>query len=372
MNSTKSHTLKTTIVATVAAVVVLVLATFFWRKSKDDSALVPAWQRRAVELFSSESQSTLASQFAKSPLIGFAFFGNMRGQAEPCTCAFFPHGGSKRIRRIAASLRSENADALVLSSGNNFDNAGQPSPEQMGSPEAILSDLYNPAVLTASNVARSDLFRGLAWLKSSPASAEVMFSANLVDAQGNLIFKSHLDLDRGGKKLRIIGLSSEQSFKDGEKFGDPLAALKPLVSGAPADLIVVLADLNSVDVERVAELLKDGVPSLILGSEYYWDEYERFYFGRSLWINNRELSRSVLWTQIAADTLAKNSTVIGVERFPNYRETFVKPVAELESSDVNLLKALFAREGTTPALMGSKPIFVSAEWDEPGAKKAEK
>lgn len=360
MSFKKSISQKTAVVALVATIAVVVSYLLFRDNSAKQLAIHKA---QALEIFGAKSHDAIAKTFNQSPQIGFAFFGNMRGQALPCSCSFSPHGGVKRIKHIAQAVFAQNSDQLVLSSGNNFDNTEVVLKDEMGSPEDILRELYVPSVLTAANVARADLFRGLEWISANPQAKEVMISANLVDAADELIFKSHLDIERATKKITIVGLSSAKKIGD-LKFKDPATALESVLGSAATkpDLVIILADLEIGDLRAVAARLKQ-IPSIILGSVNPWNEYEHFYLENSLWITNREFSKSVFWTQLSAPSLSVSPLIVGLDQFMAYATTYEKPNEELIDADLEFLDTLFDVNHGKFAVGLSRAIAASEVWD---------
>ncbi len=136
---------------------------------------------------------------------------------------------------------------LVLDSGNAlFKNIGLPVDEALQQRARFILKAMGQMGTAAMAVGARDLVPGSAWLKKEAEKAGVpLLSANLVDAQGKLLFVPSKIVEVGGTKIALIGASPEGAVADdaGAK-GNPTASAVRAEARKlrqKADVVIVLA-----------------------------------------------------------------------------------------------------------------------------------
>jgi 2',3'-cyclic-nucleotide 2'-phosphodiesterase (5'-nucleotidase family) len=125
---------------------------------------------------------------------------------------------------------------------------------------------------SAMAVGARDLVAGTAWLKKEAEKAGVpLLSANLVDAQGKLLFPPSKVVEVGGRKIALIGVSPE-----GPVTGDQGAKGNPTASAVRAearklrqkvDAVVVLAAMPYAQSLQLSQQLGGAVDFVLQSHE---------------------------------------------------------------------------------------------------------
>ncbi|MEE2827792.1 MAG: hypothetical protein VX498_01275 [Myxococcota bacterium] len=197
----------------------------------------------------------------EADLQGRIFFSaNLLGEFEPCSCPDRPLGGIAQAAALVEAARGKGTPVFWLDSGDRlfrFDMAmtGQVEAERRAR-SVLLVDAGNAGGLDALGLGRLDLGSGLDYLRRLAVRAAFpMLSANLVDDEGNKVFKASILIDRGGRQVGITSVLPSGLEGRGYRSTDPIAAAKAEVRALRAmgaDLVVVLSNLGIDEDSRLA------------------------------------------------------------------------------------------------------------------------
>ncbi len=181
------------------------------------------------------------------------------GYVEPCGCTSKPLGG---IQRLASIVKAGAKDRLVLDAGNLLlpkDHLDEATREQHVFKSEILARMYRKLGVAAINLGASDIGAGTEVLRALQREGAVpLVSANVrpVKDKGPMIAQSLLR-KIGGMTIGITGVASAKNFSKvphlqtsawTETLEKELVALEK----QGAELLIVLADLDAVESEKLA------------------------------------------------------------------------------------------------------------------------
>ncbi len=200
------------------------------------------------------------------------FSSNVLGEFEPCSCPDIPLGGVGQLVAQVEAARATGVPAFWLDSGNRLfrlDMAMTGTEEAERRLRAILLvDAGSVGGLDAMGVGRLDLGGGLDYLRAlAKRAAFPMLSANLFDADGELIFEPSVLLQRGDLVVGVTSVLPADMHPAGSSTSDPYGAAKREVRALRkqgADLVVVLSNLG---MEADAKLGRVSKADLVLGSQ---------------------------------------------------------------------------------------------------------
>jgi 2',3'-cyclic-nucleotide 2'-phosphodiesterase (5'-nucleotidase family) len=117
-----------------------------------------------------------------------------------------------------------------------------------------------------------DLVQGPDWLKAQASKAKVpVLSANLVDAEGKLLFPASRVVEVGKSKVGLIGASPMGPLEKGAARGTPAVAAvlaeANKLRGQKVDLVVVLAAVPYADSLQLSRELGDAVDLILQSHE---------------------------------------------------------------------------------------------------------
>ena len=199
------------------------------------------------------------------------FTSNQRGEFEACTCPDLPLGGISQAVALVNSVRSQGKPTFWLDTGDRFfrvDMALLSTDEAERRLRAmLLVDSANLGGLDVMGLGRLDLGAGLDYLKKLEKRASFpIISANLVDAEGQLLFAPSVMLERGGLRIGVTSVIPEDVLGNRFRAMPARAALRRQVRAlraAGAMLVVVLSNLGE-DMDR--RLARSSIADVILGS----------------------------------------------------------------------------------------------------------
>jgi len=200
------------------------------------------------------------------------FTSNQRGEFEPCACPDVPLGGLSQGVELIASIRALDEPTFWLDSGDRFfrlDMALLSTDEAERRLRAmLLVDSANLGGLDAMGVGRLDLGAGLSYLKKLEKRASFpLLSANLVDAEGELLFQPSVLLERDGLRIGVTSVLPDDVLGDRFRALPARAALRKQVRAlrsSGAMLVVVLSNLGEEADRRIA---RSSGADVILGSQ---------------------------------------------------------------------------------------------------------
>ncbi len=199
------------------------------------------------------------------------FSSNQVGEFEPCSCPDTPLGGLAQQTGVIDGARSRGVPVFWFDAGDRFfrhDMAMNSVEEAQRRRTAILLvDAGSRAGLDAHGVGRLDLGAGLPYLeKLALRSGAPLVSANLVDADGALLFPPSTIVERGGLRVGVTSVVAAGTSGLDYRALEPVAAARARVKelrDAGVDLVVLLSNLDSDDDKRLA---RGARPDLLLGS----------------------------------------------------------------------------------------------------------
>ena len=200
------------------------------------------------------------------------FTSNQRGEFEPCTCPEVPLGGISQAVALVNSVRADGKPAFWLDSGDRFfriDMALLSTDEAERRLRAmLLVDSANIGGMDAMGVGRLDLGAGLDYLQKLAKRASFpLISANLVDAEGELLFKPSVLLERDGLRVGVTSVLPDDVLGDRFRALPARKALRQQVKelrSSGAMLVVVLSNLGE---EADRRLARSSGADVILGSQ---------------------------------------------------------------------------------------------------------
>ena len=199
-----------------------------------------------------------------------ALVGEVRGEIEPCGCPTLPFGGFPRREKLLERLRKEGIPLFHLDAGElllkGLATARTESRERratllMHLSRAVGVDLWTPGPTDLLALGE----QGLRRLASGRLDAPPAVSATWLDAEGRTILAPARILERGGRRIGVVGLSALPSG-EGRSLGiqgrDPVEAARAAIEAFPADLdlVVALSNLGDEEARRVSR----EVPGLAL------------------------------------------------------------------------------------------------------------
>jgi 2',3'-cyclic-nucleotide 2'-phosphodiesterase (5'-nucleotidase family) len=208
---------------------------------------------------------------AEDLLARVLFTSNQRGEFEPCTCPEVPLGGISQAVAQIDSVRADGKPVFWLDSGDRFfriDMALLSTDEAERRLRAmLLVDSANLGGMDAMGVGRLDLGAGLDYLQKLAKRASFpILSANLVDADGKLLFRPSVMLERGGLRVGVTSVLPDDVLGDRFRALPARRAVRQQVKelrAAGAMLVVVLSNLGD---EADRRLARSSGADVILGS----------------------------------------------------------------------------------------------------------
>jgi hypothetical protein len=182
--------------------------------------------------------------------------GDTAGWIVPCGCTSNQSGGLLRRGTFVAGLTA-NADVILTDVGGA---PGGTSLYQRVKFEAILRGECAMG-LTAHNVGGPEAALGADYLRRTSGEIGVPFvSANLRDADGSLVASPLLMVERGGRRVAIVGVLSRRYEVSGLQIDDPRTAVLREASSAKGryDSLIVLAYLPEDELQQLAAGLPEA------------------------------------------------------------------------------------------------------------------
>jgi hypothetical protein len=187
--------------------------------------------------------------------------GDTAGWITPCGCTSNQSGGLLRRGTYLRDLGSKGEVVYVDAGGA----PGGTSEYQQVKFEAILAGEKQMRV-AAHNLGRGELALGPAYLREMGKRSGVPFvSANAADAGGNALAAPFVLVERGGRTLAVVGVTSPRFATDAVRVGDPrqavLSTIAPLKGRYQS--LIVLAYLPDDEFQALAASLPEA--DVILG-----------------------------------------------------------------------------------------------------------
>ncbi|HYH66787.1 MAG TPA: hypothetical protein VD866_18985, partial [Urbifossiella sp.] len=182
--------------------------------------------------------------------------GDTAGWIVPCGCTSNQSGGMPRRGTYVAGLRAD-ADVIVADAGGA---PGGTSPYQRVKFEAILSG-ERAMGLDAHNVGGPETALGADYLRRFIADTGApLVSANLRAADGSLVAEPLRIVERGGRRVALVGVLSRHFAVPGGRLDDPREAILREAAAAKGryDSLVVLAYAPEDELRQLAAGLPEA------------------------------------------------------------------------------------------------------------------
>lgn len=187
--------------------------------------------------------------------------GDTGGWIVPCGCAANQAGGMMRRGTFLTNLGKEK-ETLFLDAGGA---PGGTSAYHQVKFEAILRG-EKVMGIAAHNLGGPEAAFGPEYLRTVRASIGIPFvSANLRDNQGALVAEPLRLVEKGGKRIAVVGVLSRKYVVDGVRIDEPREAVLQATQDRKGqfDLLVVLAYLPEDELRQLARELPEA--DLVLG-----------------------------------------------------------------------------------------------------------
>jgi hypothetical protein len=191
--------------------------------------------------------SAVPADLAAAGSLDLAITRDLRGWLEPCDCKEGVLGGFPRRATVLAELSPD----LLLDAG---DLVSQASPYDLLKLRFML-ELDGRLGYAAVNVGRREAEFGRDDLAKVAAESPVpLISSNLAGEDGKPFLPSHVVLERGGRRIAVLGLVTKEANRGaGLTILDPAEALRRELAAVrgDADFVILLAALPAAELTRV-------------------------------------------------------------------------------------------------------------------------
>jgi hypothetical protein len=217
---------------------------------------------------------------------------NNNGYIDVCGCKNkkVRQGSITRRASFVRQMRSNHPHLLLVDGGNmlfNRDDRKVPAHEkpQLEEKAKVLVESYNRLGYRATTIGYQDFSLGFETMKKlfAPARFAVVCANLIVPSTGELVFPPHTEVEVGGTKVGIIGVTQStlqphylDQYGGGTRVTDPLEAVrKSLAELRPRNDLILVLSQNAEEVNQ--NILKElpGIDFLIdpmfqLGSSKIW------------------------------------------------------------------------------------------------------
>ena len=223
--------------------------------------------------------------------ITIAFSADNRAELYKCGCKSSQSGG---LSRLGTAMKEVGPGAKVIIDCGNF------APASTGPFNNLKADAmiegYNTLGYDAVNIGVNEINLGKDFILQADKELEgKMVSANVLDADGNLIVQPYLTKDFGSLRIGIIGLVYHQTHltnpsraeKSPVITREPIEALETYIpemsKREKCDLIIVAGWLQQSDIEKIAEKFDGRIDMILTGYGFRQSErsgtYASYYKG---------------------------------------------------------------------------------------------
>lgn len=182
--------------------------------------------------------------------------GDTAGWIVPCGCTSNQSGGLLRRGTFVTGLAAD-ADVILADAGGA---PGGTSSYQRMKFEAILRGEREMG-LAAHNIGGPEAALGADYLRRVAAELGApLLSANLRDASGALVGEPILVVERGGKRVALVGVLSRRHLAHGLQIDDPRTAVlrEATATKGRYDSLIVLAYLPEEELRQLAAALPEA------------------------------------------------------------------------------------------------------------------
>jgi len=197
--------------------------------------------------------SSLLGNFSSKESIKLILSSNVNGETDPCGWKKRPLGGLARKSAIIKENKNQGYEVLVADAGNLFFKKDKISPgvtmERSKETAKIIVESFNKIGCDAFSPSSHDFAGGFDFLKELEKDSKFPFiSANIFGKYGEKIFEPYVIVEKQGKKIGFIGLTSDFLNED-IKVKDPFKILNELSNelSKKTDMIILLFNASEKD-----------------------------------------------------------------------------------------------------------------------------
>ena len=215
--------------------------------------------KKIIILFISFSFFLLGQSSYQQNIITVVATTNVHGEIDPCGWKKKPLGGLARKATIIDQLNEQGKNLLILDAGDlffkkNIVDSGISMETAKVNAEVIMKS-FNKMGCDAFSPGSKDFASGLDYLMELERKSSFPYiSSNLVDDKNNLLFDSHIIKKINGKRIGIIGLSSNFENKvEGLNILNPISSLNYIISEieSKTDIIILLFNGSNEDIKEI-------------------------------------------------------------------------------------------------------------------------
>jgi 5'-nucleotidase len=218
----------------------------------------------------------------RGKVVSLVYTSNVGGEYERCGCAVQPLGGLarraaelRRIRRQSDAVVSVDAGDLFLPAEKGDGEEEAREPRALERRARLLATAYARMGVAAFTPGERDLSLGVPLLARVLREAKVpTVSANLVDAEGRLLFQPDVVVDAAGVKIGIFGVTAAPSADAdmwrawGAVAREPIAAARAEVTSLRqrgARIVVALVHVGGPSDSQKVIAAVPGIDWVVLG-----------------------------------------------------------------------------------------------------------
>ena len=203
------------------------------------------------------SLSVLLGAFSSDGVIKLILTSNVNGETDPCGWKKKPMGGLARKSTIINNLKNKGNAIIVADAGNLFFKKDRISEgvtlETAKETAKIINECFNVIGCDAFSPGSHDFAAGFDFLKGLEKKSNFPFiSANIFGKYDEQIFEPYIIIEKEGKKIGFIGLSSI-FLNENLNVKDPFKILKSLSEevAAKTDMVILLFNASEKDLNRL-------------------------------------------------------------------------------------------------------------------------
>ena len=203
------------------------------------------------------SLSVVFANFSSDNGIRLVLTSNVNGETDPCGWKKKPMGGLARKSTIIKDLKSEGHDVIVADAGNLFFKKDKLSSgvtiDHAKETAKIIVDCFNIIGCDVFSPGSHDYAAGFDFMQQLEKKSNFPYiSANIFGKNGEKLYDPYLIVEKQGKKIGFIGLSSV-FLNENLVVKDPFKVLKNIISQVESktDMIILLFNASEKDLNRL-------------------------------------------------------------------------------------------------------------------------
>ena len=203
------------------------------------------------------SLTVVFANFSSDNGIRLVLTSNVNGETDPCGWKKKPMGGLARKSTIIKDLKSEGHDVIVADAGNLFFKKDKLSSgvtiDHAKETANIIVDCFNIIGCDVFSPGSHDYAAGFDFMQQLEKKSNFPYiSANIFGKNGEKLYDPYLIVEKQGKKIGFIGLSSV-FLNENLVVKDPFKVLKNIISQVESktDMIILLFNASEKDLNRL-------------------------------------------------------------------------------------------------------------------------